>query len=158
MDNNVIYDQTLSDPARRLERQVISAPSDSAYTVMQSGWAETGTGKASKHIDSGYTVNCNNYSPQHVPVQRIRFALFMLLLPYIPASKGSLGSGLTFYEGSLGSGLTFYVKCKTPFPIARLWTCSLTPEPGLSAHTINGDACAYFCRLVSARFETVVKI
>ncbi len=31
-------------------------------------------------------MKCNNYSPQHVPVQRIRFALFMLLLPYIPAS------------------------------------------------------------------------
>ncbi len=29
---------------------------------------------------------CNQYSPKHVPVQRIRFAVVILLLPFIPAS------------------------------------------------------------------------
>jgi hypothetical protein len=40
----------------------------------------------SKPTDSAYTVKCNQYSPKPVPTQRIRFALLMVLLPYVPAS------------------------------------------------------------------------
>jgi len=61
--NNVINDQTKPDPARQIEYYVIAEVTDSADTV-----------------------NWNKYSPKHMPWQHIRFAVIMLLLPFIPAT------------------------------------------------------------------------
>jgi len=63
LGNNVIYDQTLSDPAHQTLYCFKSEPTDSAYTV-----------------------KCRPYNPKYVPAQRVRIILAMLLLPVMPTS------------------------------------------------------------------------